>query len=145
MKSFNERAAGARTIVAPAARWYWRTAARSTRTLGGSMQRFSFQALVYGSVAIGAVAVHYIPAERVLLAVLLPLVVCMFCGWILVFETRGMRRSRGWKEWFWWGFIITEPSNWTKPVVMSSAAVVLFICAALVVGATLRLLWIVYA
>ena len=90
------------------------------------MQRFSFQALVYGSMAIGAVAMRFSPDERVLLAVLLPLVVCMFCGWILVFETHGMRRSRGWKEWFWWGFLIPEPSNWTKPVVMSSAAVVLF-------------------
>ena len=108
------------------------------------MLRRSFQALVYGSMAIGAVAVRYIPDERVLLAVMLPFVVCIF-GWMLVFETQGMRRSRGWKEWFWWGLLIPEWSNWTKPVVMSSAAVVLFICAALAVGAILSLLWIVYA
>jgi len=103
----------------------------------------SLQLLIAAAACAAAFLVTRITINQMLFLFMPPMLVCIVCGWILMFESRAVRRASDFKEAMLLGVLVPVPSNWTKPVRISWAARVLLVCAAVPAGAALRLLWLV--
>ena len=100
--------------------------------------------LLAGFAASAFAAPRLLPSQLLSLVIVLSLV-SIFCGWILIFQSRGMRRSISLREYLLSGFLFPVPSNWAKPVAPTWPAKILLLSASLLAGAMAGLLWVLYA
>jgi hypothetical protein len=93
--------------------------------------------------AIGsAIAVPYLSPSQLLPFIFIPFLFCIFLGLILAAQADALAVSKIWVIPL--GLYLSKPSNLLKPVHLGMAQIMLF-SAAILVGAILRILFIVYA
>jgi hypothetical protein len=100
-------------------------------------------AVVTVLMAVGTVvSIPHLPEDYVVALVVVPMVLCMLCGWVLLLQNRGMRVSRGWKELLLFGPLQAEPDNWGHRIARVPALALLGFIA-IASGALLGILWTV--
>jgi hypothetical protein len=92
-----------------------------------------------------ALAVPHLTLEQFIPLFGIPMLICILCGWVLTFQSGGMRSARSLREHLLFGLLVPVPSNWIKPVPLAWPAQVMLVSAAVPAGAIARLMWIVYA
>lgn len=109
------------------------------------MRTIWLQLLIFCAAVGAAYVVPYLSLDQFLFLFAPPMIVCIICGWILMFQSSAVRVAQNRKELMLMGVLVPVPSNWRKPVQLSWAAILLLICAAIPAGAAFRLLWIANA
>jgi len=109
------------------------------------MNGIALNVLMLAAATATAVAIGVLPEEAAFGIVTALLLLAILLGWIVVLQSGGMRRSRGWREAAWHGPLVTVWANWRKPLPLSVAAQALWVAVAAGLGAIGRILWVVYA
>jgi hypothetical protein len=107
------------------------------------MRAISLFIIILVALVASGFSVPYLSSEQLLYLFIPPMLICILCGWLLVFQSKGLRRSKGVKEFLLYGFIAPVFSNWSKPIPLSGFAQLLFISAAVPAGAILRIIWLI--
>ena len=108
------------------------------------MKIIYLQLIIVIAVLISAFTVPYLSEGGIIFLCVLPMVVCILCGWILIFQAKAVRKAENWIESLFFRSLVPVPSNWVKPVPLSWAGQLLLIMASISSGAIIRMLWIIY-
>jgi hypothetical protein len=87
----------------------------------------------------------YLGESGAMYLVVPPMFMCIVFGWLLVWENDGMQRTRSISEFLLYGLLVPRWSNWRKQIEMSFNGWIVAVSAAVMVGALLRIFWIIHA
>ena len=91
----------------------------------------------------GWVVITEIPENMLTAFICVPLVYCIFCFWLVIFENNAVKFRPYFRSFpFLSGSFVPILSNWTKPIKTSIFVILAFCCALFILGGLLKVFWV---